>query len=422
MHVSITRTTTATGWCLALLLATVGTAQSAEPEEAASPLAAWQAGVKVKAVCGEAESHSIHSYFNTSPESPEGKYVLFFRSGQPEAQLGEVCIYNRKTGEVRVLAEKVETEDAHRVACQQWTAKGETVVYHAAQQTYRSLSDILGGKPASKNEMHWQIFAVDVASGKARNLATDRQLCWGNPAGMVVPVYGMHWQSEKHPDLELLHVNTGQAKLQLTCFKVREDNSDWFSDTFGSKPTSIFFPILSPDATRVLFKIASPAGGGFRDPNGSQREGLFCYDLTTGKMLCRQASWGHPAWHPDSKQVINVRRRQLVVMDSTTGVERPIEGSPLVPGSHPAFSPDGKLYVSDWRVDSSDVPAGTWRVIVGDVQTGEHVVLHQFIGTEGATSWRGSHPHPVFSPDGKRVYFNVSEGRWTRLFVAEASE
>jgi WD40-like Beta Propeller Repeat len=32
-----------------------------------------------------------------------------------------------------------------------------------------------------------------------------------------------------------------------------------------------------------------------------------------------------------------------------------------------------------------------------------------------------SHPHPAFSPDGKRLYFNVSAGQWTRLHVAEVT-
>ena len=46
-------------------------------------------------------------------------------------------------------------------------------------------------------------------------------------------------------------------------------------------------------------------------------------------------------------------------------------------------------------------------------------MLHRFDNTRGSTSWRRSHPHPVFSSDGKRLYFNVSTDRWTRLFVAE---
>ena len=30
-----------------------------------------------------------------------------------------------------------------------------------------------------------------------------------------------------------------------------------------------------------------------------------------------------------------------------------------------------------------------------------------------------SHPHPVFSPDSQRIYFNVGSDEWTRLYVAE---
>jgi len=47
-------------------------------------------------------------------------------------------------------------------------------------------------------------------------------------------------------------------------------------------------------------------------------------------------------------------------------------------------------------------------------------VLHRFDISRGAASWRKNHPHPIFSPDGKRIFFNVNDSDWTRLFVAEA--
>jgi len=40
----------------------------------------------------------------------------------------------------------------------------------------------------------------------------------------------------------------------------------------------------------------------------------------------------------------------------------------------------------------------------------------------GAASWRVSHPHPVFSADGQRIYFNKSNGEFTQLFVAERQD
>lgn len=62
---------------------------------------------------------------------------------------------------------------------------------------------------------------------------------------------------------------------------------------------------------------------------------------------------------------------------------------------------------------------GGCDVAVGDISSGRYEVLHRFDNTQGATSWRRSHPHPAFSHDGRRIYFNVGDGEWTRLFVAE---
>jgi hypothetical protein len=42
-----------------------------------------------------------------------------------------------------------------------------------------------------------------------------------------------------------------------------------------------------------------------------------------------------------------------------------------------------------------------------------------FDNSKGATTWRHNHPHPHFSPDGKRIYYNVNDGPWTKLMVAE---
>ena len=74
----------------------------------------------MKPACGDSERHSFHSYFNTSPESPDGPWLLFFSSTTPEAHQGEVRIRERAAGKEHVLASGVTTEDTHRVGCQQW--------------------------------------------------------------------------------------------------------------------------------------------------------------------------------------------------------------------------------------------------------------------------------------------------------------
>lgn len=46
-------------------------------------------------------------------------------------------------------------------------------------------------------------------------------------------------------------------------------------------------------------------------------------------------------------------------------------------------------------------------------------VSHRFNNARGRATWRRLHPHPAFSPDGNRLYFNVRADRWVRLLVAE---
>jgi Tol biopolymer transport system component len=200
---------------------------------------------------------------------------------------------------------------------------------------------------------------------------------------------------------------------------LREAFPDWVKRQFGEADISLFFPILSPDMQRVMFKVSSPTGGGFRSPKGSTREGLLCYDLIAKKFVFMQPRWGHPAWHPDSRQILNIRSEGVFLIDSETGQVQSNPRLPPFPGGHPSLSPDGKLFVTDTQLESFGGSRGDWGVVVGDISSGQHEIIHRFDNTQGAMSWRRSHPHPVFSHDGRRIYFNASDGDWTRLLVAE---
>lgn len=360
------------------------------------PMAAWSESVTVAPVAPGAQRHSIHSYFNTSPESPDGRSILFYTSTTREGHLGEVRVRDRASGKEAVLARNVTTEDAHRSACQQWIAKGKSVVFH----------DLRDG--------HWVIVVVDVSSGRERILAKDRMLSWGQAHGDTVPLYGPHWAPGEHRDIELLNVKTGELRTVVTAEATRRQYPDPISRRFGDQPISLFFPILSPDLNRVIFKLATPRGGDFRSTMASDREMLIGYDLSASRFLFVRTKWGHPAWHPDSRHLINVPN---VIIDTTTGRERTIPGVPAFPGSHPSIGPNARLFATDTKVDD----AGRWGVAVAPLEGGQHRILHTFNNDHGASSWRVSHPHPSFSPDGQRLYFNVSSGDWTELYCAQSS-
>ena len=381
---------------------TIATSQIAAQEAQTAlsqTLKAWQKA-KVTPVALDQERHSIHSYFNTSPESPDGRWVLYYTSAAPDGHEGDIRIRERATGKEKILATGITTEDAHRAACQQWISGGQRVVFH----------DVRDGQ--------WIVSSVDITTLEQRVVAVDRQLSWGQPTGDVVPLYGPHWDPAAYRDLELVHVQTGERRTAVTASAVKATYPEQVKQLFGDKPFSIFFPILSPNSERVIFKLASPMGGDFRSKQASQREGLIGYDLKESKFLFFRESWGHPAWHPDSRRIINVG----IVIDSSTGLSERIPELPRFRGSHPAVSPGGQIFSTDTILEDFGGSEQEWGVVVADLRGGAYEFLHRFDNSRGATSWRRSHPHPVFSADGKRVYFNVNAGRWTQLFVAEQSQ
>ena len=109
------------------------------------------------------------------------------------------------------------------------------------------------------------------------------------------------------------------------------------------------------------------------------------------------------------------------MFDSNDGSYRRLPGLPAVRGDHPSASPDGKLIVTDTTLEQFGGTEKEWGVVVADARGNDYVIIHRFDNSHGAKSWRVSHPHPVFSPDGHRIYFNVSSGQWTQLHVAEVA-
>jgi hypothetical protein len=378
-----------------ILVVLIGLSLAASSDDSFAP---WKGSVKVGPLVPGAQRHSMHTYFNLSPESPDGRWVLFYTSTTEDGHHGEIRIRERASGKEIVLAERIYTEDAHRAACQQWISNGRKVVFH---------NDVNG---------EWQVIAVDIASRKKQILARNRMLSWGRPDGEVVPLYKPHWAPGAHPDLELLNVETGELKTIVTAKATLAAYKEQIAARFGSRPISLFFPILSPNRKRLLFKLATATGSDPRSAAASDRECLIGYDIEKERFLFFRAKWGHPAWHPDSRTMINVMN---VLEDSDAGLARPIPNLPRFPGSHPSISSDGKLFATDVTLETFGGKKTEWGVVVGDLRGERYRILHRFDNSNGAKSWRVSHPHPYFSADGKRLYFNVSAGKWTELYVAE---
>lgn len=364
----------------------------------ADGLEGWKDAVK-RPVAPDQTKHSIHAYFNACPESPDGKWVLYFVSLTAEGESGELRMLERATGRETSIAHGLRTEDAHRAACQQWSGGGTHVLYH----------DLRDGR--------WSVHAFEVATGTDRVLAWDRQLGFGAATGRQAPVYGCHWNPGTHRDLELIDVVTGQITIAVTAKATVAMYGEWIEKKLGSRDLTIFFPVVSPDESKVFFKPCVPGGGdSFKGMSVSKRDGKVIYDLRQGRFLGLVESWGHPSWSPDSSAIFE---KGNYLQDAVTA-KKASRFAPSCFSDHPTMAPDGSVFVTD--ADVSKRPfgrPGAWAVGVGSTLRDEFVVVDVFDNSQGAKSWRHNHPHPTFSADGRRIYYNVNDGPWTRLMVAE---
>src|SRR5688572_14287208 len=369
---------------------------------ASGPVDVWTKAT-VRPVAERGGRHVLHTYYLTNPESPDGTRVLYFVSTTPDGHRGELVVRDRATGKETVIARNIDTEDAHRGACQQWISGGKRVAYH----------DVKDGR--------WSVHVVDLDTLKNRRLAQDRQLCFGRAVDDFLPLYGCHWNPGPHRDLELLNAATGEIRTVVTITDVEKRYGEWLKREFGGRTTSIFFPVISPDGTRVFFKMSAPgpdgAANNFRSKNASHRQGTVVYDLAGGQPVFMREKWGHPAWHPDSRKIIEAGNIFFDTADDGKLIRMP--DLPAMRGNHPSVSPDGKLFVMDGMIGPLGGPPTHWGLTVCDVRGKQFHVLHRFDNSKGAKSWRRNHPHPIFSADGRRIYFNVNEGEWTQLMVAE---
>ncbi len=368
---------------------------------AEDPVAAWSKDVTINPVSSIAERHTTHSYYLTNPESPDGRHVLFYTSIDPQGHLGEVRMLERATGKETVLADNVHTEDAHRAACQQWLSGGKRVAFH----------EVIGKK--------WRVVVVDVATLAKTIVAEDHQIGFGRPEGDLVPMYGCHWNPGPYRDLEVWNATTGKTTTYAKISEVESKYGDWLQKEFAGKPCSVFFPVLSPDMKRVFFKVAAGNGGDdFMSSRASHRQGTVVYDFEKAACVWQRNQWGHPAWTPDSRHIFEAGNITFDIAENPAKYTR-LKDVPVLSGTHPSVSPDGTLMVTDGMSRNVGGKGDEWGIQVADMHGGKWVLLHSFAQNGGAKSWRRNHPHPIFSADGRRIYYNVSDGPFTRLMVAE---
>ncbi len=193
------------------------------------------------------------------------------------------------------------------------------------------------------------------------------------------------------------------------------DNNDIFRQRIGGKnptnltaysPAADWMGTFSPDGKFIAFRSERKPGG------------IYLME-ETGENVRRVSDTGfHPSWSPDGKQIVvsdkssdvatshTIPNSSLWIIDVETGNKKPLDtkGDAVQPN----WSPNGKR-ITYWFIEEgklgeiATIPAGG----------GEPVV----IARDAAMDW-----NPVWSPDGKYVYFGSDRGGHMNIWRVAVDE
>ena len=339
--------------------------------------------------------HNVHCYHGIDAWDRRGDRLLYL--GFDRNDTASLVIREGRKGVERVIGQ-TRCFDYHTAAWQQWALDDTAVLF-------------LAGEVDGSNR--WALAPVD-GSGPAQPVpALD-----GRMVRQVVDHGHQVWTySQREIDqpqlIERVDLRTMQAETILTA-----------EDAYQRLPKGYRFPgqysfshpVPNPSGTRAFFKLMITPDG-----RPTMHSAFFMLNIETGEISyhSREMS-GHPFW-VDDQRILNIVHtgdnvhRALILIDCDTGDVDKITDSVIEGPGHPSLSPDGRTYVTDsFANEMTESP-----IYLVDAETGvmrEILRLnHRFTPTDPKVGYdpkvvtRGQ-PHPVWSPDGKRLLMHSNRG------------
>ena len=372
---------------------------------------------------------STFGYFNTCPESPDGKYVAYLRyTTVPSTEkniLGEIWIWNRISNDRKKIA-TIKNPPLHDGVHLTW-ANNEVIVFQKGKISPIGIDDY--SDYIDRNYDY--ICAANIKTGKKKTFELrgrlGHQAVNGKvPVSVLTPCNG-YW------GVYSLDVKTGKSTLICTpeTFSDMVDTS-LKSGNEDAKAWKIMHVAFSPDGKKVCMRMDIRAKKSKKSP--SENHNVFVAIYTDGT---HPAYFGpkplHNNWY-DNNTIIGhcgdpkngpMKEGQNPLLKGRKGggvyqfsmypnIKCLDKLAPF--GNHLAFSQDKQWFASEnwYREDSVELR------IYKKYDTHPRAII--FKNYYGKRTWGNSiHCNPSFSADGKRLYFTEVidghrfQGRWVNL-------
>lgn len=338
---------------------------------------------------GRGGASTIFSFYNTSPESPDGSSIAYVRCiGEPSGDSDEILtpaelwVCDRNLKKHRKVT-KIAGTAAHNGVEAQWVDNDRIAIFDSGQVR---LIDIHTGEDLLKNKIE--------ADGLGHNPFHNKILysIYKDDGRGEQGIYELDCNTQQ-PHLILSITDCAQVKLpDFLQKKDIEPFSHWraLHSQYSPDGKKIAFRLdVGPSPQAQLLGICNVDGSGLKVMNKALH--FIWYD---NKSLI-----GHIRFDKNGRRPENPEKRFSLTRRDLDGNVMQEMMTPL--GNHLAMSPDRRFFVSETFYKTNPVVLRLYTA----GQPGKTVEIANFDPYQ--VTWdRRFHTNPAFSRDGKRVYYS----------------
>jgi len=340
---------------------------------------------------------TLHCYFDISPESPDGSRVTCFSIADDKSS-GQTLVVDADGSNRRGVGGETATANVgmwhHAGARQQWI-DNRRIIHNRLEAGGAAFSEVVEVDSGQTVRMELPVRMVNPVAPVG--ITSSHEAAFGGASGEPPAVFRVDLtdgRSEKLFDIEDIRAIHPQAELAAR-YDMRIKHTKWSPDG------RMFFLVYNNEHLR---RTGQPY---------DRIKSLVLADADGGNLRYLTEFGHHPMWSPDGADVLAYSGSDLVALPAGGGPMRTLLAG--APGVHGSLDPTGTTLVTDLVPGES---GGEGGVLTIDLASGRQRTLATFTHPPIEYEYR-VHPHPAWSRNGRRVYFNAVDDGVAQVFAVD---
>jgi len=344
---------------------------------------------------------AVHYYYDIPVEEPGGKRIVYYEFDGDQIP-----------GPGKVMVARADGSDPQEVG------RGEESIGHVGAQAHWAGTGRIAYSPRQQSAGNATL--VDLESDDRQELPyAIRSYSEAREVGAMIGGGGGHGATKDLSRVQTLRLWDAQSdaiRTRLTAEQAHAIHPQ--HDRFEPDKTNFQNAKFSPDGSHLFVVFGTEVyRNSAKDPDYPSIKCLLLM-RTDGEEVAYLSEFGHhPMWMPDGSAIVAFERDRE--RETQHLMRYPLDGSAPemflenLPGIHATLDRAGRRLVTDVFAHQL---AGKARIMLVDVATGERQTLAEGVH-EQADHLTGSHPHPQWSRDESRIFFNMADTGVPQLYA-----